>query len=81
MSVEENRELALSAFEEFYACRGNFANLRLWLVKYSAPKFIFHHASGIDYTGEQMIQMMSEVLLLLTPVINIPSRLNGPRVS
>ena len=66
MSVEENRELALSAFEEFDACRGNFANLRLWLLKYSAPEFIFHHASGIDYTGEQMIQMMSEATAAFT---------------
>jgi len=60
MSIEENKELARSAFGEFDACRGNFTNLRLWLVKYCAPEFIFHHASGIDYTGEQMIQMMSE---------------------
>jgi predicted ester cyclase len=60
MSIKENKELARSAFEEFDANRGNFTNLRVWLVKYCAPEFIFHHATGADYTGEQMIQMTCE---------------------
>jgi predicted ester cyclase len=62
MSIEEDKELARSSFEEFDTCRGNLANLHVWLVKYCAPEFIFHHLSGTDYTGEQMIQMTCEGL-------------------
>jgi predicted ester cyclase len=62
MSIKENKETARSAFEEFDACRGNLTNLRVWLIRYCAPNFIFHHVAGADYTAEQMIKMTSEGL-------------------
>jgi predicted ester cyclase len=60
MSTKENKELTRSAFEEFDACRQDLAKLRVWLIKFCAPEFVFHHASGINYSGEQMIQMTCE---------------------
>ena len=62
MSIKENKELARSAFEEFDACRGDLIKLRAWLVTYCTPEFVFRHASGIDYTAEQMIQITCEGL-------------------
>jgi predicted ester cyclase len=62
MSIKENKELARSAFEEFDTCKDNLTKLRVWLIKYCAPEFVFHHVTGIDYTGEQMIQTTCEGL-------------------